>query len=222
MGRKRKKVVEFKPFCYYCDKEFDDVSSLQQHQKLRHFMCTWCNKKFSSAFSMSSHALQVHKENVMKVPNAKAGRDSLDIAIYGMVNVPQELIQEKYKEKVGELKKHKADIIIDTIMPPIPDSTIALGISTLPVPPPVVKFPTVVSTMMPPQGQIPMFVPHIPQTVAHSTIPPPLPKPTVNENPPPVLSTKDFELRLVYNDELSIEEKLAEMDKYRYIPLKLH
>lgn len=66
MGRKKQKTVEFKPFCYYCDKEFDDVPTLQQHQKLRHFSCPTCNKKFSSGYSMSTHAQTVHKDNIQK------------------------------------------------------------------------------------------------------------------------------------------------------------
>ena len=66
MGRKKQKTVTFKPFCYYCEKDFEDVNNLQQHQKLRHFACPSCNKKFCTAFSMSTHALQVHRESVTK------------------------------------------------------------------------------------------------------------------------------------------------------------
>ncbi len=42
------------------------------------------------------------------MPNAKSGRDSLEITIYGMVNVPPELIEEKYNEKMG-IKKKKGE-----------------------------------------------------------------------------------------------------------------
>eukprot|EP00826_Nyctotherus_ovalis_P039589 TRINITY_DN3817_c0_g3_i4.p1 TRINITY_DN3817_c0_g3~~TRINITY_DN3817_c0_g3_i4.p1 ORF type:complete len:225 (+),score=65.92 TRINITY_DN3817_c0_g3_i4:139-813(+) len=224
MGRKRKKIVEFKPFCYYCDKEFDDVSSLQQHQKLRHFMCPVCSKKFSSAFSMSSHALQVHRENIIKVPNAKTGRDSLDITIYGMVNVPQELIQEKYKEKLMEVKRHKADVLIDVTMPPIPDRPIPLNMPPMAVAPSAVPFPIVAPSMVPSAPvPIPMFMPPMTQagdlSAAPPAVPPP-PKMAENKVPPPVPAASD--ITMIYTEDVSIEEKLAEMDKYRYIPLKAH
>ncbi len=38
------------------------------------------------------HASQVHKETLRAVPNSKEGRDSLDMQVYGMENVPDELL----------------------------------------------------------------------------------------------------------------------------------
>ena len=106
MGRKkREKEVLLKPFCFYCDKEFEDATILHDHQKRRHFACLEgsCNKKFSTASSMSTHMLQVHRRAITKVPNAKAGRDSLEINIYGMEGVPAGTIEErlnlKFKKK---------------------------------------------------------------------------------------------------------------------------
>ena len=66
MGRKRRGVTVLQPFCYYCDKEFDNANILLQHQKNRHFACNRCNRKFSTAASMSTHMLQVHNETVGK------------------------------------------------------------------------------------------------------------------------------------------------------------
>ena len=62
MGKKRRGVTVLQPFCYYCDKEFDNANILLQHQKNRHFACNRCNRKFSTAASMSTHMLQVHKK----------------------------------------------------------------------------------------------------------------------------------------------------------------
>jgi hypothetical protein len=31
--------VELKPFCYYCDREFDSAKTLIQHQRTKHFCC---------------------------------------------------------------------------------------------------------------------------------------------------------------------------------------
>ncbi|OMJ68097.1 hypothetical protein SteCoe_34549 [Stentor coeruleus] len=96
MGRKNKHKVKFlKPFCYYCDRDFDDEFVLHQHQKARHFSCHACHKKFSTAASMATHVLQVHKEQVLKVPNAKSGRDAIELDIFGMEGVPPQLIEQR-------------------------------------------------------------------------------------------------------------------------------
>ena len=108
MGRKKRTVIALKPFCYYCDKEFNNEIVLHQHQKARHFNCHHCRKRFSTAPALDTHILQVHKEKLSRVPNAKAGRDLFDISIYGMDGVPIELINMKLSEKV-ELKKKKTN-----------------------------------------------------------------------------------------------------------------
>lgn len=48
--------------------------------------------------------LSVHRETLAKVPNAKIGRDSLDVNIYGMEGVPAIIIQEKM---ISKLKKRR-------------------------------------------------------------------------------------------------------------------
>jgi len=35
MGRKKKRYEEEKPWCFYCDREFDDEKILLQHQKAK-------------------------------------------------------------------------------------------------------------------------------------------------------------------------------------------
>ena len=92
MGRKQRHLVTLKPFCYYCDKEFNNEIILHQHQKARHFNCVSCRKRFSTAPALGTHIIQVHKDKIQRVPNAKAGRDTFDISIYGMDGVPIELI----------------------------------------------------------------------------------------------------------------------------------
>ena len=64
MGKKKRK--EAKPWCYYCDREFDDEKILIQHQKAKHLKCHVCHKKLSTAGGMVVHVLQVHKENMNK------------------------------------------------------------------------------------------------------------------------------------------------------------
>ena len=105
MGRKKGHIVTLKPFCYYCDKEFNNELILHQHQKARHFNCAKCKKRFSTAPALDTHELQVHRSSLRRVPNAKAGRDSFDISIYGMDGVPIELINYKLAEKVEQKKR---------------------------------------------------------------------------------------------------------------------
>ena len=57
---------------------------------------------------MSSHVLSVHSIAVSKVPNAKAGRDQIDINIYGMEGVPAQAIEERLNFKLT-LKKNKVE-----------------------------------------------------------------------------------------------------------------
>ena len=108
MGRKKRGITILKPFCYYCDKEFDNANILLQHQKNRHFACKNCSRKFSTAASMSSHVLTVHNLAVSKVPNAKAGRDAIGDNIYGMEGVPAEVIEERLSLKMT-IKKNKLE-----------------------------------------------------------------------------------------------------------------
>ncbi|GLT52382.1 hypothetical protein SLA2020_257290 [Shorea laevis] len=109
MGKKKKRVSS-KVWCYYCDREFDDEKILVQHQKAKHFKCHVCHKKLSTAGGMVIHVLQVHKENVTKVPNAKQGRESTDIEIYGMQGIPPEVLAAHYGEEEEETPSKAAKV----------------------------------------------------------------------------------------------------------------
>ncbi|XP_027086270.2 protein SUPPRESSOR OF FRI 4 [Coffea arabica] len=102
MGKKKKRAQTSKVWCYYCDREFEDEKILVQHQKAKHFKCHVCHKKLSTAGGMQIHVLQVHKENVSKVPNAKPGRESTDIEIYGMQGIPPDILAAHYGEEDDE------------------------------------------------------------------------------------------------------------------------
>lgn len=105
MGRKKKFIVELKPFCFYCDKEFNNEVILHQHQKAKHFSCKECKKRFSTAPALETHMLQVHRHKIHRVPNSKTGRDTFDISIYGMDGVPLDLINIKLQEKINKKKR---------------------------------------------------------------------------------------------------------------------
>ena len=108
MGRKKRGVNVLKPFCYYCEKEFENANILLQHQKNRHFACKLCTRKFSTASSLQTHMNQVHGQSLPKVSNAIAGRDRVDINIYGMDEVPVEIIEDRIAKKINK-KKAKMD-----------------------------------------------------------------------------------------------------------------
>ena len=69
MGRKKKKQT--KPWCWYCNREFDDEKILIQHQKAKHFKCHICHKKLYTGPGLSIHCMQVHKETIDKVRDSE-------------------------------------------------------------------------------------------------------------------------------------------------------
>ncbi|ORY04827.1 hypothetical protein K493DRAFT_311215 [Basidiobolus meristosporus CBS 931.73] len=88
MAKKKRKTI--RPWCWYCERDFDDEKVLIQHQKAKHFKCPHCSKKLNTAGGMVVHVAQVHKETISKVPNALKGRESTDIEIFGMEGIPEE------------------------------------------------------------------------------------------------------------------------------------
>jgi len=118
MGKRkaRKKSKNDKPYCWYCDRNFQDEKILIQHQKAKHFKCNICHKKLSSASGMVVHVFQVHKETVAKIPNAKPGRDSVKNDVIGMDGIPGEEIDDDDGEP--DSKKLKLDANNVTGVPP--------------------------------------------------------------------------------------------------------
>ncbi|XP_063607937.1 BUB3-interacting and GLEBS motif-containing protein ZNF207-like isoform X1 [Penaeus indicus] len=99
MGRKKKKQT--KPWCWYCNREFDDEKILIQHQKAKHFKCHICHKKLYTGPGLSIHCMQVHKETIDKVPNALPNRNNIEIEIYGMEGIPEEDVKEHERQRAG-------------------------------------------------------------------------------------------------------------------------
>jgi len=102
MGRKKPQQwgsakPAFEPFCYYCDREFEDEKVLMQHQRFKHFRCAICNRKPDTAPGVVVHMLQVHKESLDKVPNSLEDREKLNVKILGMYGVPTMAIMSRAK-----------------------------------------------------------------------------------------------------------------------------
>lgn len=99
MGRKKKKMS--KPWCWYCNREFEDEKILIQHQKAKHFKCHICHKKLYTGPGLSIHCMQVHKETIDKVPNSLPNRSNIEIEIYGMEGIPPNDLKEHERQKQG-------------------------------------------------------------------------------------------------------------------------
>ncbi|KAJ1721724.1 hypothetical protein LPJ53_003794 [Coemansia erecta] len=105
MGRKKNKQVVLKPWCWYCEREFEDEKILLTHQKAKHFKCHVCAKRLSTASGMVIHVAQVHKEDIKRVPNAMPGRDLPNIDIFGSQGIPEEDVadyERRMSEKLGD------------------------------------------------------------------------------------------------------------------------
>ncbi|KAI7900995.1 uncharacterized protein BX663DRAFT_141620 [Cokeromyces recurvatus] len=106
MGKKRKSKV-IRPWCWYCEKDFEDDKVLVTHQRAKHFKCEVCNKKLTTAGGMVVHSFQVHKININKVPNALPGRDNLEVEIFGMEGIPEEDMIAHEARILGNTNSHK-------------------------------------------------------------------------------------------------------------------
>ncbi|XP_059480544.1 BUB3-interacting and GLEBS motif-containing protein ZNF207 isoform X2 [Neocloeon triangulifer] len=107
MGRKKKK--QSKPWCWYCNREFDDEKILIQHQKAKHFKCHICHKKLYTGPGLSIHCMQVHKETIDKVPNSLPNRSNIEIEIYGMEGIPEVDLREHEKQRAGGMRPQSPD-----------------------------------------------------------------------------------------------------------------
>ncbi|KAM4692411.1 BUB3-interacting and GLEBS motif-containing protein ZNF207 isoform 2-T4 [Rhinophrynus dorsalis] len=112
MGRKKKK--QLKPWCWYCNRDFDDEKILIQHQKAKHFKCHICHKKLYTGPGLAIHCMQVHKETIDAVPNAIPGRTDIELEIYGMEGIPEKDMEERrrileQKTQDGQKKKSNQD-----------------------------------------------------------------------------------------------------------------
>jgi DNA-directed RNA polymerase subunit RPC12/RpoP len=43
-----------RPWCYYCERDFDDLKILINHQKAKHFKCERCGRRLSTAGGKSN------------------------------------------------------------------------------------------------------------------------------------------------------------------------
>ncbi|KAL5532847.1 hypothetical protein ACEPAF_4621 [Sanghuangporus sanghuang] len=106
MGKKRKSKVIIRPWCWYCEREFEDEKVLMQHQKAKHFKCKMCPRRLNTAGGLAVHIQQVHKlepENLPRIENALPGRDGYEVEIFGMEGIPAPDVADYKRRKEIEL-----------------------------------------------------------------------------------------------------------------------
>ncbi|RQM25410.1 hypothetical protein B5M09_000994 [Aphanomyces astaci] len=196
MGKKKRRddgVEETKIariYCYYCERVFDDEKVLIMHQKARHFKCNYCNKKLSTASGMVVHIAQVHHETILHVPNAKPGKDSVEVEVYGMEGVPG------YSSTKTPAT---TNIIDDPVKRMRVSSTSSFSMIHIPI------------VLSPPQPPSPEHVEPLPSP-SHDSLDLPLPFTLAPPQPGIIL--------IYPEDDVSMEEKRAHLPKYRPIPQK--
>nr|XP_019009344.1 zinc finger protein [Kwoniella pini CBS 10737]OCF48125.1 zinc finger protein [Kwoniella pini CBS 10737] len=103
MGKKKRtQVFVLKPWCWYCEREFEDDKVLLQHQKSKHFKCQLCPRKLNTAGGLMVHSQQVHKCDPEPLTNTLPGRDGYDIEIFGMEGVPANAVAEWKSRKEAD------------------------------------------------------------------------------------------------------------------------
>ncbi|KAI0748755.1 hypothetical protein C8Q80DRAFT_1319375 [Daedaleopsis nitida] len=105
MAKKKNKQI-LRPWCWYCEREFEDEKVLMQHQKAKHFKCNLCPRRLNTAGGLAVHIQQVHKlepDNLPRIENALPGRDGYEVEIFGMEGIPAPDIADYKRRKEIEL-----------------------------------------------------------------------------------------------------------------------
>ncbi|EFX04634.1 c2h2 finger domain containing protein [Grosmannia clavigera kw1407] len=113
MGKKRRNYPNLeellsRPWCYYCERDFEDLKLLISHQKAKHYKCDRCGRRLNTAGGLSVHMNQVHKETLVRVENAIEGREGLDVEIFGMEGVPEAAATQHNNEILQGFQKDRA------------------------------------------------------------------------------------------------------------------
>ncbi|KAL6880745.1 hypothetical protein J3F83DRAFT_719674 [Trichoderma novae-zelandiae] len=123
MGKKKRghpdvEEILSRPWCYYCERDFEDLKLLISHQKAKHFKCDRCGRRLNTAGGLSVHLNQVHKETLSQVENALPNRQGLDVEIFGMEGIPQEVLEQHRNRIIQNFYQAQEDRRIATGNPP--------------------------------------------------------------------------------------------------------
>lgn len=131
MGKAKRKHPDIeeilaRPWCYYCERDFDDLKILINHQKAKHFKCERCGRRLNTAGGrsplinplismltlcpgLSVHMTQVHKETLTIIENALPNRSGLDVEIFGMEGIPDEVVQSHNQRVLQQFAQAEAE-----------------------------------------------------------------------------------------------------------------
>ncbi|KAJ5964294.1 Zinc finger BED-type predicted [Penicillium vulpinum] len=113
MGKKRRgpslEELLDRPWCYYCERDFDDLKILISHQKAKHFRCDNCNRRLNTAGGLSVHLSQVHKEQLTQVHNALPNRMGVDVEIFGMEGIPADVLKAHQQRVASQFQQAELD-----------------------------------------------------------------------------------------------------------------
>ncbi|KAI9838854.1 MAG: hypothetical protein M1819_004061 [Sarea resinae] len=114
MGKKKRghpdvEEILSRPWCYYCERDFDDLKILISHQKAKHYKCERCGRRLNTAGGLSVHMNQVHKENLTAVENALPNRSSPDIEIFGIEGIPEDVLATHNQRVLSQFHQAEAD-----------------------------------------------------------------------------------------------------------------
>jgi len=201
MGKKKNKQI-IRPWCWYCEREFEDEKVLMQHQKAKHFKCSMCPRRLNTAGGLAVHIQQVHKlepENLPRIENALSGRDGYEVEIFGMVGIPAPDVADYKRRKEIELglsagsisqppqKRPKIEnkpLSEDDLAAQLAAHKALMGLTTGPEPGPSSGIPDANAGAVfgaPPQSYA---APPTPSMPPHGSMPP-MPPPGMFASPPP-------------------------------------
>ncbi|KAI4140779.1 MAG: hypothetical protein L6R39_005660 [Caloplaca ligustica] len=114
MGKNKRKHPDLeeilqRPWCYYCERDFDDLKILINHQKAKHFKCERCGRRLNTAGGLSVHMTQVHKETLGTIENALPNRAGPDIEIFGMEGIPDDIVTSHQQRVIAQFAQAEAD-----------------------------------------------------------------------------------------------------------------
>ncbi|KAI9851577.1 MAG: hypothetical protein M1838_003288 [Thelocarpon superellum] len=114
MGKKKRghpdvEEILARPWCYYCERDFDDLKILISHQKAKHFKCERCGRRLNTAGGLSVHMNQVHKETLTTVENALPNRSNLDVEIFGMEGIPEDVVASHQQRVLSQIQQAEAE-----------------------------------------------------------------------------------------------------------------
>ncbi|KAI6139543.1 hypothetical protein BKA82DRAFT_4223050 [Pisolithus tinctorius] len=99
MAKKKSKQV-LRPWCWYCEREFED----EKGETLSSVACV--PRRLNTAGGLAVHIQQVHKlepENLPRIENALPGRDGYEVEIFGMEGIPAPDVADYKRRKEIEL-----------------------------------------------------------------------------------------------------------------------